>query len=88
MAFHIYNFGCKSSALQQYADKEGLIPEKGDQWQDFNWPRQLHKQFADKEKGAACWQNFLEKATTATTKASQSLNFLEDSDEWYMGKKH
>lgn len=87
MAFHISKLGCKSATVQQYADKEGVIPEKGDHWQDFNWPRTLQKQFADQENGEAYWHNFLEKANFATLKAKQALDVLRNSDEWYKGKR-
>ena len=88
MAFHLFNLGSLSATLQEYADSEGLIPEKDDLWQDFKWPHKLQKTFADKENGEAYWRDFLAKAIAATLKAEQALENLEKYDGWYRGKRH
>ena len=82
MSFHIFNLGLLGASLQRYADKDGFIPEKEDHWQEFNWPKRLHKQFADKETGEGYWQDFQAKAIAATIKAEQALENLTDSQVW------
>lgn len=80
MSFHIFDFGPVSGRLQEYADKDGFIPEAGDRWQDFNWTNAKAKAFADKQTGETIWQEFLKKAIAATSKAMAALQELEWQD--------
>lgn len=88
MAFYIDDFGCLSGVLQQYADCQGLIPEAGEDWQDFQWSRHNLKIFTDPETGEAAWIEFRQKAIAATKRVFQDLDEFAASPEWYMGKPH
>ena len=80
MAFYIYNLGPVSGKLQEYADLDGMVPETGDKWQDFRWPHGHGKAFKAQDEHEQLWQEFLEGAIAATTKAFQQLNDLEWSE--------
>lgn len=77
MSFHIFDFGPVSGMLQEYADKDGFIPEAGERWQDFKWTNAQTKVFANKQNGERLWQEFLKKAIAATSKAIAALEELE-----------
>lgn len=77
MAFDIFDLGPIGAKLQEYADRDGRIPEAGDDWQDFNWPRSLAERFGDRQTGQERWQAFLELARTETSIAIQALLELE-----------
>lgn len=77
MAFYIYNLGPVSGQLQEYADMNGMIPEAGDQWQDFRWPHSNAKAFKAQDQDEQLWQEFVRKACAATNKACDQLEDLE-----------
>lgn len=77
MAFYIYNLGPVSGQLQEYADMNGMVPEKGDKWQDFRWPHSNAKAFREQGKDERVWQEFVAQAIAATNKALQQLEQLE-----------
>lgn len=77
MAFYIYNLGAVSGQLQEYADMNGMIPEKGDKWQDFRWPHSNTKAFKEQDEHETLWQEFLSKAIAATIKACEQLQDLQ-----------
>ncbi|BAZ46465.1 hypothetical protein NIES4102_34970 [Chondrocystis sp. NIES-4102] len=77
MAFHLFNLGPVAANLQKYADNQGLVPEKGDLWQDFQWTRRTKKIFADQVQGKENWQTFSNQALAATIKAEEALLNLE-----------
>ncbi len=80
MAFYIYDLGPLSGKLQEYADMNGMIPETGDKWQDFRWPRRITKAFQAQGHDEKLWKEFVAEAIAATTKAFQQLNDLEWPD--------
>ncbi len=80
MAFHIYDLGPVSGKLQEYADMDGMIPETGDKWQDFRWTHSNTKAFKAQDEDEQLWQEFVERAIAATSKAFQQLSDLEWSD--------
>lgn len=77
MAFYIYNLGPVSGQLQEYADMDGMIPEKGDKWQDFRWPHGNAKAFREQDRSEQLWQEFVGKAIVATIEACDRLQELE-----------
>lgn len=77
MAFDILDLGPVCAKLQKYADRDGKIPEAGDDWQDFNWPRSFAERFGDRQTGRESWQAFLEIARAETSIAIQALLELE-----------
>lgn len=88
MALELSDFGVMSASLQTYADKNGLIPEPGENWQDFQWSHLQHRAFTDPQLGGQCWHEFCQKAIAAINQAIQDLAELEESPTWYMGKPH
>lgn len=80
MAFYIYDLGPLSGKLQEYADMNGMIPETGDKWQDFRWPRRNTKAFKAQGHDEKLWEEFVAEAIAATTKAFQQLDDLEWPD--------
>ncbi len=85
MAFSLLDLGPLSAAMQEYADLDGLVPERGDRWQEFHWAHQTTKRFSDTEAGEQCWQDFVSKAVTGTHRAIDALDDLQD---WGCGRSH
>ncbi|WP_199248122.1 hypothetical protein [[Phormidium] sp. ETS-05] len=78
MSFYIFDFGPVSSKLQEYADSNGKIPEAGDDWEDFDWPHNLARSFADKDNGPQLWQEFIAEAHSKINRAIQVLEELKE----------
>ena len=77
MSFHIYDLGCESALVQQYADTQGFVPSPGDVWHNFQWTHRQKKIFDNKITGEQNWHNFQTKAFLATLKAELALLDLE-----------
>lgn len=84
--FHKSNFGRFADNLSQYADRNGYVPQEGDDWRDMDYElgpdapspddseeeRREKIEYLDEE----WWPEHVERAVEATEQAKQSL------EEW------
>ena len=81
MAFHYTRLGKFGGHLRHYADLNGMVPQEGDQPEDFSWP---HDEFAADFSGgegyegyaAEQWAEHLSGCIAETAEAEREL------DEW------
>lgn len=80
MIFHIFDFGPLSATVQEYADQTGRIPgSEEERWQDYEWPRDQKKAFANLGTGQAAWEEFRRGAIQTTQRALKALDELQSN---------
>jgi hypothetical protein len=82
--FHKSNFGSYNSNVAKYADRDGYVPEKGDDWREMNYdlgPDQPRPDDTEEERAEKLeyldeewWPSHVRGAVEATEAAQESLS--------------
>lgn len=66
--FHISNLGKYGDLVRRYADIDGYVPQRGDLYEDFNYP--VPNDFDNEDY----WEEWVEEAERATEKAERGVS--------------